>query len=64
MRGQKSNIGEHPSFSRISNINKSTNVMDLIKRNKEEEKKEKIQKIYIKLSFIGLLFLIIIFRYL
>ena len=36
-------------------------IVDLMKRNKEEEKREKMQKIYAPLSFIGLILLLGIF---
>ena len=57
MRAEKSNFTAYSSLSKIDSAPRSTNIIDLIKRNKEEEKKEKILRIYITLgSFTLILF--------
>ena len=60
MRAEKSNFTAYSSLSRIRSVSGTTNILDLIKRNKLEEKKEKMHKFYILLSFVGL-FLLVIF---
>ena len=51
MRAEKSNFAAYySSLSKIDSAPRFTNIIDLIKRNKEEEKKEKILRIYIMLG--------------
>ena len=54
MRAEKSNFAAYSSLSKIDSAPKLTNIIDLIKRNKEEERKEKVRKIYLQLGFVGL----------
>ena len=61
MRAEKSNFAAYSSLSKIGSAPRPTNIIDLIKKNKEEEKKEKILRIYITLgSFVLILFVGII----
>tara|TARA_B000000460_G_scaffold164995_1_gene117125 strand:+ start:227 stop:424 length:198 start_codon:yes stop_codon:yes gene_type:complete len=65
MRAEKSNFTAYSSLSRIRSVSGTTNILDLIKRNKEEEKKERIQKIYTLLGFTGIILIFLgIFIYL
>ena len=65
MRAEKSNISAYSSLSKSSSFSKTANIIDLIKRNREEEKREKVQKIYILLGgFAGLILVLSIFIYL
>ena len=57
----KSNFTTYATLLKASGVSRPTNIVDLMKRNKEEEKREKIQKIYAPLSFIGLILLLGIF---
>jgi len=52
MRAEKSNFSSYSSIIRNVNIQKSANITDIIKKNKQEEKKEKILKFYIFLGFL------------
>ena len=62
MGAEKSNYSTNSVLSKVSNIQKSTNIVDLIKKNKEEEKREKVLKIYTSIGFGGLvIFTIYIF---
>ena len=63
MRAEKSNFRVYSSLSKISSGARPTNIVDLVKKNKIEKKKEKIQQVYTLLGFIGL-FLLVIFMYL
>ena len=63
MRATKSKFRVYSSLPKISSISRPTNVIDLVKKNKIEEKKEKKQQVYTLLGFTGL-FLLIIFMYL
>ena len=62
MRGQKSNFSVYSSLPRINKVSAPVNIISIIKKNKEAEKKEKIQKIYLSASFLVLLGIFIIFR--
>ena len=64
MRGEKSNFAVYASLPKNKNFSGSTNVLDLIKRRKEEEKEEKVRKVYTLLGFAGLIFVLGIFIYL
>ena len=48
----------------VGNISKTTNIIDLIKRNKIEEQKEKLLKIITILGSSGLVLLFVIFIFL
>ena len=52
MRAEKSNFSSYSSIISNVNIKKSANITDIIKKNKQEEKKEKILKFYIFLGFL------------
>ena len=45
----------------VGNVSKTTNIIDLIKRNKIEEQKDKLQKIFTLFGFSGLALLFVIF---
>ena len=64
MKGQKSNFTVYTSLPKIDSASKTTNIIDLIKRNKEEEKKEKVQKFYVLVGFATLIVFFGIFKYL
>ena len=64
MRDKKLNFTIYSSPPRYSDLSRSTNISDLIKKNKEEEKREKIQKIYTVLGITGLIIIFGIFIYL
>ena len=49
------------SANSVGNISKTTNIIDLIKRNKIEEQKEKLLKIITILGSSGLVLLFVIF---
>ena len=54
----KSNFTTYAMLSKDSGVSRPTNIVDLMKRNKEEEKREKMQKIYAPLSFAGLILML------
>tara|TARA_B100001750_G_C15181146_1_gene434128 strand:- start:248 stop:442 length:195 start_codon:yes stop_codon:yes gene_type:complete len=54
MRGEKSNFAVYSLPTKTSNVPRATNIVDLIKKSKEQEKKEKILKIYTLVGFAGL----------
>ena len=64
MRAEKSNFAAYSSLSKIDSAPKLTNIIDLIKRNKEEEKKEKILRMYITLACSALILFVGIIIYL
>ena len=45
----------------VGNVSKTTNIIDLIKRNKIEEQKDKLQKIFTLFGFSGLILLFVVF---
>ena len=61
MRYVKSNYSSYTSLAKTESISRSTNIRDLIKRNKIEEKKDKLLKIYTILGFSALLILLVLF---
>ena len=63
MRAGKSNFIAYSSLPKIGSNPRSTNILDLIKKNKEEEKKEKKVKIYTLLGFVGIILLLGLFIY-
>ena len=46
MNKGKANFAIDMSHSKISSISGSINILDIIKKNNEEKKREKVQKIY------------------
>ena len=65
MRREKSNFAVYTLLPKNGSITGSTNVLDLIKKHKEEEKEEKIRKVWTTLlGFAGLIFVLGIFIYL
>ena len=61
MRYVKSNYSAYTSLTKTDSISRSTNIRDLIKRNKTEEKKDKLLKIYALLGLSALLILLVLF---
>ena len=61
---KKSNYGVYSSFLKVDNVPKPTNVSNILKRNKIEEQKGKLQKITTILGFSGLALLFAIFIFL
>ena len=45
----------------VGNVSRTTNISDLIKRNKIEEQKDKLQKIFTLFGFLGLILLFVAF---
>ena len=64
MRGEKSNFAIYASLPKDKSLSGSTNILDLIKRLKEEEKGKKVRKVYTLFGFAGLIFALGIFIYL
>ena len=62
MRAEKSNYNASATLSKISEASKSTNIWDIIKKNKEERKDEVIKN-YIILSSAGIILFLFIFFY-
>ena len=58
---KKSNYGVYSSFFKVDNVSKQTNISNILKRNKIEEQKEKLQKIITILGSSGLVLLFVIF---
>ena len=53
MRAEKSDLSIYTSLAQNS-VSRSTNITDLLRKNKAEQKKEKIIKIYTIAGFSGL----------
>ena len=64
MRAEKSNFTVYSSLSRADIISKPANIVDLIKKNKEESKREKIRNLYSIFGFAGLILLLGTYIYL
>ena len=64
MRAEKSNSSVYSFLPKINTASKPVNIVDLTKKYKAEEKKEKIQKIYILSGLVGSLLLLGILIYL
>ena len=64
MRAAKSNFTAYSSPTKIGSVSRATNILDLIKKNKEEQKKEKKVKIYTLLGFAGIILILGLFIYL
>ena len=54
MRAEKSNISVYTPLVK-SSILRTANIIDLIKKNREEQKKEKISKFYTLVAFSSLI---------
>ena len=61
MRYVKSNYSAYTSTAKTDDIARPANIKDLIRRNKIEEKKDKLQKIITLLGFSALLLLFVLF---
>ena len=58
MRGEKLSYTEYLASQKMGDSSKASNIIDLRKRNKEGEKKDKLIKIYtLCIGFVGLIFL-------
>ena len=63
MKHEKPNITVYSSLPRSSEYSSSVNILHLIKKNKEEERRDKVLKMYTLLGFAGLIFLLGLFMY-
>jgi len=61
---KKSNYGVYSSFLKSDSVSEPTNINNILKRNKIEEQKEKLQKIITILGSSGLVLLFVIFIFL
>ena len=61
---KKSHYGVYSSFLKVDNVSKPTNVSNILKRNKIEERKEKLLKTITILGSSGLALLFVIFIFL
>ena len=63
MSAEKTNFSVYASLPKMNTNSRRTNVVDLLKKNRAEEKKEKKQRIFILSGFVGsiLLFGILIY---
>jgi|TARA_B110000438_G_scaffold166420_1_gene159197 hypothetical protein len=61
MRYAKSNYSAYTSLAKTDAVSRPANIRDLIKRNKTEEKKDKLLKIYTLLGLSALLILLVLF---
>ena len=64
MRAEKSHYTVYSTQSENGSISKTTNILDIIKKNKIEEKREKKLKFYTLISFVGLILLFSLYIYL
>ena len=55
MREEKSDFAVYSSSTKTSSVSRTTNIVDLIKKSREKEKREKILKIYTLVGFAGLI---------
>ena len=60
---KRSNYAVNSSFAKVDDFSQSVNITNLIKRNKIEERKDRLQRITL-LGFSGLIFLFVIFIFL
>ena len=60
---KRSNYAVNSSFAKDDDFSQSVNITNLIKRNKIEERKDRLQRITL-LGFSGLIFLFVIFIFL
>jgi hypothetical protein len=58
MRGQKSNLTFYSSKIKDTTSYKTTNISDLLIKNKNEEKKEKMTKLYSTIMFTATFFVL------
>ena len=64
MRAEKENFVVDALRSKISSDSRSINILNIIKKNKVEEKREKVQKIYTLIGCgVGLVFIFGMFIY-
>ena len=61
---KKSNYGVYSSYLKVDNVSRPTNISNILKRNKIEEQKEKLQKIITILGSSGLALLFVVFLFL
>jgi len=64
MSYQKSKYNIYQPLEQIKDVSKTTNMFDIIRKNKEEIKKEKKIKIYSVLGFFVIMFLFVTIIYL
>ena len=64
MRAEKSNIDIESSLQKNISLSGTADISVLIKRNKQEVRREKVQKIYTLLGFAGLILVLGIIIYL
>ena len=57
---KKSNYGNYSTLFKVENISKSANITNILKRNKIEEKKEKLSKFFTLIGSSGLVFILAI----
>ena len=58
MRVHKSNFTVYTSLQKAGTFSKPANIVDLIKKNRVEEKKDKIFKIYTMVGFVALILIL------
>ena len=61
MRYEKPNYNAYTSLAKTDGVSRPTNIRDLIQRNKIEEKKDKLLKIYTLLGLSILLIFLVLF---
>jgi len=61
MRYEKSNYSAYTSLAKTDGVSRPANIRDLIQRNKIEEKKDKLLKIYTLLGLSILLIFLVLF---
>ena len=61
---KKSKYGDYSSLARIDLVSKQVNITNIIKRNKIEEQKDKLLRIFTLLGSSGLVLLFFIFIFL
>ena len=64
MRVEKTNFAVYTTHAKASVVSKSIDILEIIKKNNKEKKKEKVQKIYTLLGCgAGLAFMLTMFIY-
>ena len=58
MKSQKTDFYTYSSPPEIGEVSRSTNIADIIKKNRVKEKQEKLNKFYFIFGFSSLLFLV------
>lgn len=61
---KKSNLGVYTTLLKVESISKTTDISNILKRNKTEEQKEKLLKIYTIVGSSCLAFLLVLFIFL